>query len=144
MIVAYEDFDLSTIFENFKSNIGNSGLISESGSLWLKSTKKCTKQYPEQYPPKEKMLIVLAHFCRFEAQWKRFWGETTFKTLNNLMPLSGGRFSDKHFYSSNIFIEAAFLIFDETWIKRNMLKLYISLALTWIGWFEYNTWKPHY
>ena len=37
-------------------------LVSECFLLWLKSTKKCAKNYPEHYPTKEKMLrIVIRH-----------------------------------------------------------------------------------
>ena len=47
------------------------GLISEERfSLWLKSPQKGTKNYPEHYPPKEKIVIWHHFWGRFELKWK--------------------------------------------------------------------------
>ena len=47
------------------------GLLSESFSIWLKSSKN----YLEHYPPKKKMLRIVFGplFGRFEPKWKTLW-----------------------------------------------------------------------
>ena len=55
-------FDMLNLLSIAAQTITKGGLILESFSFWLKSSKKGAHHNPEHYPPKEKILSVVIFF----------------------------------------------------------------------------------